>query len=47
MFISYVNMIRSNVNLILGVDADDRTNNLMDFKKGIYRILIATSVSSR
>ncbi len=29
------------------MDADDRASNLMDFKKGLYKILIATSVSSR
>ncbi|KAL4447088.1 hypothetical protein ABPG74_013940 [Tetrahymena malaccensis] len=30
-----------------GVDAEDRVNNLLDFRKGIYKILIATSLSSR
>ncbi|EGR30446.1 hypothetical protein IMG5_131900 [Ichthyophthirius multifiliis] len=30
-----------------GMDPDDRASNLIDFKKGLYKILIATSVSSR
>ncbi|KAL4497332.1 hypothetical protein ABPG72_011267 [Tetrahymena utriculariae] len=30
-----------------GVDADDRVSNSFDFRKGIFKILIATSLSSR